>query len=173
MERKKGIGLNEAGGAILVLILVATLIIVSFTLFDGLKSSASTSASFENNQTLSPNVTEVAVAVSNVSACDFSSFVVVNATNNTGGEIIDSGNYTTTATGTIAFTGATTGYNNTVWDISYTFVFGDSACHASDDLITEFATYPALIGLVGTVIFLGIVIAVFISSFAFGGRREV
>ena len=55
--------------------------------------------------------------------------------------------------------------------LSATFDAGSAEKNASDDLIVQFGTYTPLIGLVGTVIFLGIVIGVLVSSFAFGGRR--
>ncbi len=42
--------------------------------------------------------------------------------------------------------------------------------NATEAMITQFATYPALIGLVGTIVFLGLVIGVLVSSFVFGGR---
>ena len=53
------------------------------------------------------------------------------------------------------------------------FTDGTSAANATDDMITQFATYPALVGLVGTIIFLGLVIGVLVASFVFGGRRGV
>ncbi len=57
--------------------------------------------------------------------------------------------------------------------LSSSFTDGSDAANASDEMITQFATYPALIGLVGTIIFLGIVIGVLVASFVFGGRRGV
>ena len=43
--------------------------------------------------------------------------------------------------------------------------------NASADMVDEFSNYTSLIGLVGTIIFLGLVIGVLVASFAFGGRR--
>lgn len=51
------------------------------------------------------------------------------------------------------------------------FTAGTAAANASNTMITQFATYPALVGLVGTIVFLGIVIGVLVGSFVFGGRR--
>lgn len=51
---------------------------------------------------------------------------------------------------------------------SFTALSG--AANATDDMITQFGTYPALVGLVGTIIFLGLVIGVLVASFIFGGR---
>ena len=47
-----------------------------------------------------------------------------------------------------------------------------AAANATNTMITQFGTYPALVGLVGTVIFLGIVIGVLVASFVFGGRNK-
>lgn len=50
------------------------------------------------------------------------------------------------------------------------FTANSGAANATNTMITQFGTYPALVGLVGTIIFLGIVIGVLVASFAFGGR---
>lgn len=50
------------------------------------------------------------------------------------------------------------------------FTADSAADNATTDMITQFATYPALVGLVGTIIFLGLVIGVLVASFLFGGR---
>lgn len=92
MQRKKGIGLGEAFGAVLTLILVAVLVIVGIYLFVTLSS----------NTTLFPS--------------------------------------------------------------------GSAQANATNTMITQFGTYPALIGLVGTIIFLGIVIGVLVGSFVFRSR---
>ena len=44
---------------------------------------------------------------------------------------------------------------------------------AVDTMVTQFGTFPALVGLVGTIIFLSLVIGVLIASFAMGGRKGV
>lgn len=51
------------------------------------------------------------------------------------------------------------------------FTAGSAEANATDDLITQFANYPTLVGLVGTIIFLGLVIGVLVGSFVTGGRR--
>lgn len=56
--------------------------------------------------------------------------------------------------------------------LSDSFDAGSSEQNASDDMVTEFEDYPALIGLVGTIIFLGLVIGVLVASFVFGGRAR-
>ena len=61
------------------------------------------------------------------------------------------------------FTSLQTAINNTGGNAN--------ASIATGLMITQFGTYPALVGLVGTIIFLGIVIGVLVASFAFGGGR--
>ena len=51
------------------------------------------------------------------------------------------------------------------------FTTGSSAANATATMVTQFSAYPALVGLVGTIIFLGIVIGVLVGSFVFGGKK--
>lgn len=51
------------------------------------------------------------------------------------------------------------------------FTANSAAANATNTMITQFGSYPALVGLVGTIIFLGIVIGVLVASFVFGGKR--
>ena len=52
-----------------------------------------------------------------------------------------------------------------------TFTANSAAANASSSMVTQFAGYVVLVGLVGTIVFLGVVIGVLISSFAAGGSR--
>lgn len=55
-------------------------------------------------------------------------------------------------------------------NLGNTFTAGTAEANATDVMITQFGTYPVLVGLVGTIIFLGLVIGVLVASFVFGGR---
>lgn len=52
--------------------------------------------------------------------------------------------------------------------LSTSFTAGSAALNATNTMITQFGGYPTLVGLVGTIIFLGLVIGVLVASFAFG-----
>lgn len=56
-------------------------------------------------------------------------------------------------------------------NLSSTFTAGSAEANAADTMIVQFGTYPVLIGLVGTVLFLGLVIGVLVVNFARGGSR--
>lgn len=62
------------------------------------------------------------------------------------------------------FTTLNTSFNNTNDP-------GSAARNATNTMITQFGTFPALIGLVGTIIFLALVIGVLIGSFAYGSKK--
>jgi len=54
--------------------------------------------------------------------------------------------------------------------LSDSFDTDSAEANASTDMVDEFSNYTSLIGLVGTIIFLGLVIGVLVASFAFGGK---
>ena len=53
------------------------------------------------------------------------------------------------------------------------FTANSAAANATTAMTTQFGTYPALVGLVGTIIFLALVIGVLVASFAFGRKGGV
>lgn len=55
-------------------------------------------------------------------------------------------------------------------NLGNTFDAGSAEANATDVMIAQFGTYPVLVGLVGTIIFLGLVIGVLVASFVFGGK---
>ncbi len=58
-------------------------------------------------------------------------------------------------------------------NLGATFTADSAEANATNEMITQFGTYPVLVGLVGTIIFLGLVIGVLVSSFVFGGKAGV
>lgn len=163
---KKGIQLSQAFGAVLTLVLVAVLVIVAIVIFVNLSTSfAGTSSVSITGEALTPEA-----SVSNSTVCQFGAFSLVTATN-LSGDLMSSGNYTTTATGLVTNTTALTGDSVAPWTLNYTYTWGSTACTASEDMITEFGNYTSLVGLIGTIIFLGLVIGVLVSSFVFSGRK--
>ncbi len=170
ITKKKGIELNQAFGAVLVVVLLAVLIIVAMVLFSTLNTSfVNVSQSIVNESVTANNDTNVTLG--GASTCNFQSDVtggaVLNASN---ALVITSGNYTIAANGNMILDSAE--FNDTALVVSYTYTNGGDACNATQATITQFATYPALIGLVGTIIFLGLVIGVLVASFVFGGRKD-
>ena len=173
MNNKKGIQLNMAMGAILALILVATLVIVSIYLFSSLETAvnAPNTAGTAINETLT-TVTEkgenLSASLLRAGACGTATAVI----NSTDSITIASGNYTQTGCTIVFKDGGDANFNNTNWKVTYpyTYTASTAASNASDVTITNFSNYPALVGLVGTIVFLGIVIGVLVASFVFGKK---
>ncbi len=168
LKQKKGIALNQAFGAILTIVLIAVLVIIAIVLFVTLKGTfvnlASASATNESvDMSLGGPV-----ALGNSSLCNVEQFAISEVFNSTGTTIADA-NYTVTSGGLI--TNTTNEFPDT-WLVSSSSSWGGEACVAGDSMIVQFATYPVLIGLVGTILFLGLVIGVLVASFAFGGRNS-
>ncbi len=167
---KKGQATEGSFQTILGIVLIAVLVIVAIFLF------VSLSAGFVNLETVAVTgeaLTPITAgtSVSNSTACNFAGLVVDSAVNATN-DFISSGNYTVSGA-TIANLTVLAGETATPWNVNYTYNSGGGACEATETMITQFASYPILIGLVGTVFFLGLVIAVLIGSFGGVGRRRV
>lgn len=172
-KQKKGIMLSESFGAVLAVVLIGVLVIVAIFLFSSLTATFVNQATARfDNQTHTVNATTVAV-MNNITACNRGTVALVLATNATGGETIIAGNYTFNGNGSIIATAGAADYIGESWNITYTFPHGGASCNAGTNLITQFATYPALVGLVGTIVFLGLVIGVLVTSFVFGRKEQL
>lgn len=171
IKNKKGIQLNQALGAVLALVLIAVLVIVSVVAFEQLDTTfdSDSTAGTAVNESVTPTTAGVNLAAASLrnGACGTITSVL-NASNS----VIASGNYTQTGC-LLRNNTALTGSTAAPWKVSYPYTYSAStaASNASGTMIVQFATYPALIGLVGTIIFLGIVIGVLVASFMFGGKN--
>lgn len=169
ITKKNGIQLNQAAGAVLVVVLIAVLVIVAIFLFDVLGNTFTNTAATRVNETGS-FINATGYTVDNATNCNFNSFVVTGAFNTTSNLPILLANITADGS-----TGTITNATNQVWEdvlLSYSYDWGGSACDATEEMIVQFGNYPALIGLVGTIIFLGLVVGILVVSFVFGGRKD-
>jgi hypothetical protein len=176
-KNKKGIQLNEAVMAVMTIMLVALLVIVSIVLFTSLNTTMDTD--------------NVAVNVVNESLAKATSGGIYlttgyGAKNGVCGAvtaIYNTTNHYPITVANISQTGClvknvTTETNwaelGATWKYSYPYTYSQetAASNSTNTTISQFGQYPALIGLVGTIIFLGLVIGVLVASFAFGGRKE-
>lgn len=174
IQTKKGIPLNQAFGAVLMLVLIGILIIIAIFLFVNLRDT------FDATVTATPANESIAIfaagtvnqTLAGPATCGFgtvstSSVVVYNGT---GDVLITPANYTVYSTGQIQ--NDSDDFSVYTWQVSYSYTWGGTQCDATETMITQFGTFPTLIGLVGTIIFLGLVIGVLVASFVFGGRRK-
>lgn len=170
ITKKKGIELNQSFGAVLVVVLVAVLVIIAIFLFSILGDTFSGNSEVIINESIvASNLT--LTTLSGAASCSFQSDVAGgDVYNGTLGVLLATGNYTIASNGTFILSGSE--FDTDTLLVSYNFTDGGAACNATDSMITQFATYPALIGLVGTIVFLGLVIGILVVSFVFGGKKE-
>jgi hypothetical protein len=166
---KKGIQLNQAFGAVLILVLIGALVVIGIYLVSSLNTSFPLESVTVINESGAINATGYTLA--NVSSCRAASPVIVAIVNATSGKVVAAANYSLSTTTWIITN--LTGENYADAHITYTFDYGGTTCEAANTTITQFSGYPTLVGLVGTIIFLGIVIGVLVGSFAFGGKKGV
>lgn len=165
-DNKKGIQLNQAFSAVLTLVLVAVLIIIGIYMFTSL------GATFTNYQTVSVinetgTINAAGHTLANSTVCNYAAQSVSAIWTSGGTSLIPPANYT--VTGSVITNATLLTYTGAL--VSYSHTWGGPACTASATAVSNFSGYPALIGLVGTIIFLGIVIGVLVASFVFG-RKE-
>ncbi len=170
ITKKKGIQLNQAFSAVLVVVLIAVLVIIGIFLFDTLGNTFIDKAVSTTNESVVANqVTNVSLA--GAATCNFGDDVTGgDVYNGTAGVLVTSGNYTIAADGNVILVDAL--FDGDTLLVSYTYTNGGSACTATDEMIVQFGNYPALIGLVGTIVFLGLVIGILVVSFVFGGKKD-
>ena len=172
-KNKKAIALSQSFGAILAVVLIGVLVIIGIFLFVTLETTSLQAGTPITNETIDLVAGGGSVELANGSSvtCGSSGYaitLVVNATDDTL-DPVSTSNYTVSGTG--VFSNLTETDDD--WNVSYTFNWGGDTCVASQSLVTQFATYPALVGLVGTIVFLGLVIGVLVASFLFGGKGRV
>ena len=176
IQTKKGIALNQAFGAVLTLVLIGVLVIIAIFLYANLGDTFTDISESTINETQGW-INQTGYTLVNASDCNFNTPVITavwNSTNATGfgnynQTLIGNANYTVSSVGVLSNITTVT-FDNV--SVSYTYLQGGAACTATDTMIAQFGTYPALVGLIGTIIFLGIVIGVLVASFVFGGRRK-
>ena len=84
----------------------------------------------------------------------------VNTAINQSGSVVPTTNFTTTATGKIIFTAGLNGFNNTVWNVTYSFTNGGQACVASQNLTTQVTNTLPIAGLLLTIVLIALVIGI-------------
>ena len=170
-KNKKAIALSQAFGAILAVVLVGVLVVVAILLFVSLESARLQAGTPIINESVNLITSGGSVELVNGSSvtCGGTAYSMTFVVNASDAVAVEAANYTVSDIGILSNTTTATD----AWNVSYTFNWGGRTCVAAEGLITQFATYPALVGLVGTIVFLGLVIGVLVASFVFGGRRRV
>ena len=151
-----------------ILVVVIGLVIIQETRdTDAVRKSLSGT---KGNETLT-TVTETGEVMTTGNSAPGHICTVDVVTNATGGQVINAGNYTTlTDDGcTIKSTGST--YNNTNWNVSYTYTFGDSSWTAANKSIGGFDDFADFVPLIVLAMVAAIIVGIILTSFAMKKQR--
>jgi hypothetical protein len=162
MNDKGQVSTNVAIGVIM-FIAVATLIAVMVSQVNQ-DIRSDTAAMITNtvvNETLT-SVDEHGEIIGNVDQCGFSDFTILVITNATSGTRI-AGNYTYTAAGLVQSTGVGI-YNNTNWNVTYTFLQGEIGCNSSLETDKGIFKISGNLDLVGLAVAFGLVITIIFAA---------
>jgi hypothetical protein len=164
MKNKKGMSLGEGFPAVLMLVLVSLIVIIAIYIFMTLTGNMPGTSVTTINE--SGTLVAAGYVLQNSTSCGAESPSIVYILNSTDGTIIPAANYTLTNSGGTWTVKNATAYSTATASIVYTWLWGGPACVAATTSAIQFGTYPALIGLVGTLIFLALVIGTLIGAFA-------
>ena len=168
VQNKKG-NLALIVPSVLTLILAAAILVFGLIITEKLKDTTGTYASTVVNETLT-TVTETGEFVSRNNSCAFQGFAISIATNATGGQVIAAGNFTVNAdTGKVTSTGSS--YNNTNWNVTYSYSAGQSACEAATNTVTGLGTFADFWEIIVLAIVITVVISLLLVVFAGGARK--
>lgn len=159
---------------VMTLMIAGFLFVVGLMMLDDIYVNMADDAGSVTNETLT-SVTESGENVTEATRCGFNSLSITAMNNATGaGEAISSGNYTVnTRTGVIKFAGgADTTWNNSNWNVSYTYLFGNSsACESTNKTIVGQGKFGDWVDLIVLAIVITIITSMILIGFAFRRTR--
>lgn len=164
---------SSMGPAIIALVVAGVFLILGLVVIQELRDTdiirKANSGSVANE--VLTTVTETGEVVAGASSPGFNSFSVSAITNKTSATAIPSTNYTVSSTGRISFTsGDSLGINNSDWNVTYTYRYGDEAYTAGNETIVGLGTFASFWDIIVLAVIITIVIGLLIA--AFGGRQN-
>ena len=179
MKGKKG-QVNTLAPAILALVFAAIVLVFGIVMTQELKDNDTLNdlTVSVTNETLT-TVNEDGETVVTQPVCGFNNFIVSEIYNESGDAVVPSNNYTVDASaGTVTYSGgaggvaAGFGYNDTDWDVTYTFDWGDSACEAANSTVYGLGTFADFWEIIVLAIVITIVIGLLLIIFGGSARRR-
>lgn len=169
--RKKGqISTSMLVPGIMALVVAGFLLVMGLIMLDELLTDVADDAATTVNETIT-TIIEAGEYVADRGYCGFNNFAVSQAINESSGTFISSGNYTTGngRQGIIYFTGDDPTFNNTNWNITYTYTYGGTeACLGANATIEGMGKFGDYIDL----LVLGIVISIILGLILWGFARK-
>lgn len=165
--------INEAPTMVLlvgfVFLLMATIAYISYSYQESFPADETDTI---YNETLT-TVTENGEQVATIGACGFTDFTVATVQNSSGDPAeFPQTNFTSNSSGYVFFaTGGNVSFNNTDWNVTYSYSFVGTACNITEGLTTELDDNTSIAGVILTISLVGIILSVLIGVFMMSRRR--
>lgn len=169
---KKG-QVNTIAPAVITLTIAAVFLILGLVIIQNIRDTdivKQANSVQTYNETLT-SVTEAGKTVAGASASGFNSFIVLSITNKTATTIIPTTNYTYTSAGVVKFTGANSIWNNTNWNITYTYRHGDMVYNDANETLVGLGTFADFWEIIILAVVISVVIGLLILAFGRYGAR--
>jgi len=170
MDNKKG-QIGNLQGIILTILIVGILLGTGFLVFNELKNQTDDYTITITDETLT-SVTETGKYVDynyTTSSIDCFNGVTFSAVENaTGGETIAAGNYTTTTNGLIQSIGGS--YNNTNWNVTYSYAHGREGCSAIETTTDAIGVIPSWLTIIIIITIVGILLVIVFRVLPIAGK---
>ncbi len=175
LNKKGEIGINQIVGIIVIILVVGIILTIGLRIDDDLQRGGDTTVS---TITLANETTATVVNITGTNVGEYTTthnsgcaITVTSVTNSTGTPkiVIPSSNYTVSVC-TITSTDASDGSTNELWNVSgsVTYSKDDAAYNATNSVMEGKTNVSENLGLLGTVIIFGVIIALVVVSFAIG-----
>lgn len=169
---KKG-QIGALAPAMLALVLAAVLLVFGIIMMQETRDTniiSGQASETTSNETTTSIVNETGVVlVRSTEACGFNGLAIVSVTNENDTATINSGNYTSTEN-SIACSSCLK-FNNTLWNVTYSFAHGEETCESANATIVAFGTFGEFWEIIVLAIVLSIVIGLLLVMFGRRGAR--
>ena len=172
MPNKKG-QVNSLAPAIITLVIASVFVILGLVVLQEMRNTdivTQANSRIVVNESLA-RVNETGTVLSGASSPAANSFTIIRAINSTGGTTIPPTNYTVSSTGVLYFTnGNSLGVNNSRWNVTYSYLYGDEAYTASNETIVGLGSIADFWEIIILAVVITIVIGLLLA--VFGGKRN-
>lgn len=177
ITNKKG-QIGNLTGIITALVVVGILIGVGFLVLEQFESDLSDTVATVANETTSAVVTSTGVYLAYNSTTSgvncYNDFVVLSVLNKTGAVLpLTAENYSYNSDGKIWSLTSETAYNNSFWNVTYTYKSGTEGCVGVQSTITATQKIPTFLPIIVIVAIVGILLAIVFASLKFSDKGSV
>lgn len=158
---------------IIALVLAAVILVMGLIMTQTLQDTIDSVATGVTNDSFNAMTYETNLTAGEATLCDFSNFAVTAAYNLSNGAVINSSCYLAGVNdGNLiaVLCGATTGYNNTHWNVTTTYDWGDEACNAANATTAGLGTFADFWEIIVLAIVVAVVLGLVMLSFGRKGR---